>query len=101
MILHATRRVRTALLAAALVLGGTLSACGGESSGDTTCGEFAAMSASEKRDLIREGVAESDSDDSQAALDAASDADLDRVADIVDSTCEFADDDTKLDDLDE
>lgn len=100
MVLHDTRRVRAALLAAALVLGGALSACG-ESSGDTTCGEFAAMSASEKRDLIREGVAESDSEDSQAALDAASDADLDQVADIVDSTCEFADDDTKLDDLDE
>lgn len=101
MVLHHALRVRTAQLVATLVVGSTLTACGGESSGDTTCGEFAAMSASEKRDLIREGVAESDSDDSQAALEAASDADLDEVAEIVDSTCEFADDDTKLDDLDE
>ncbi len=100
MLVDSSRRVRAALLVAALALGGALSACG-ESSGDTTCGEFAAMSTAEKRDLIREGVAESDDDNSQAALDAASDQDLDQVATLVDSTCEFADADTKLDDLDE
>ncbi|CAN5174728.1 hypothetical protein BH09ACT12_BH09ACT12_28560 [soil metagenome] len=95
-----TRRVRAGLLIAGLILGSALSACGSESTGDTTCGEYTAMSPQEKRDLIREGVDESNDDATQEALDAATDDDLDQVAGIVDTACAAADDDTKLDDLD-
>ena len=99
MVLLTGQRARPVLLLAGLALGGSLSACG-ESSGDTTCGEFSSMSTTEKRDLIREGVAESDDEDTQAALEAASDDDLDQVATFVETACAGADDDTKLDDLD-
>jgi hypothetical protein len=93
------RRVRAGLVIAALVLGGSVTACGSESTGDTTCGDYAEMSAQEKRDLIREGVNESDDDASQEALEAATDEDLDEVAGVVDTACAGADADTTLDEL--
>lgn len=93
------RRVRAGLVIAALLLGGSVTACGSESTGDTTCGDYAEMSAQEKRDLIREGVNESDDEASQEALEAATDEDLDEVAGVVDTACEGADADTTLDEL--
>ena len=92
------RRVRAGLVIATLLLGGGLAACGGETTGDTTCGEFTAMSDQEKRDLIKEGVSETNDDDTQSALDAASDEDLDQVAELVIAACSGKDDDTSLDD---
>ena len=93
------RRVRAGLLIVALVLGGSVTACGSDSTGDTTCGDYAQMSAEEKRDLIRDGVSESDDEASQEALEAATDEDLDEVAGVVDAACADADDDTTLDEL--
>ncbi len=94
---HATTRAGIAL--ATLLLGGTLSACGGSSSGDTTCGEFKDMSAGAKRDLIKQGVDESGDQDAQDTLADASDDELDQVATFVVSACDGVDDDTKLDDV--
>ncbi len=93
-----TRRSRTGLALAGLVIAASLTACS-DSTGDTTCGEFTDMSAAERRDLIREGVAESDDAGTQEALDAASDDDLDDVADVVDQACADVDADTTLDEL--
>jgi len=58
------------------------------------------MAAEDKRELIRQGVEESNEEDTQAALEAATDDDLDQVAGIVDTSCASADDDTTLDELD-
>lgn len=89
--------VRASLVVAVLLLGPALSACGGDVTGDTTtCGDFASMSDGERRDLIRDGVDEANDEETQKALDAASDGDLDQVSDLVVASCSGRPDDTTL-----
>jgi hypothetical protein len=95
-----TRRAGKAVAAAfaVAVLGGSLTACGGDP-GDTTCGEFKDMSVDERVDLLDE-AAEDEGEDAQAYTDLSDDEKKAAAETLPDILCEGQDDDTKLDDID-
>lgn len=88
--------VRASLVAAARAQGRAEKKDGDVTGDTTTCGDFASMSDGERRDLIREGVDEANDEETQKALDAASDGDLDQVSDLVVASCSGKPDDTTL-----
>lgn len=94
-----TSRVRAGLIVATLVLGGTLTACGGDA-GDTTCGEYSDYSDSEKVDFVKDAAKDELDDDDLKALDELGDAGYETMTDIFTEACDGEDDDTKLEDLD-
>ncbi|GAA5148804.1 hypothetical protein GCM10023340_23160 [Nocardioides marinquilinus] len=88
------------VLLAALLLGSGLTACGGDP-GDTTCGEYLDKSDDERADLLEDAVDQDGDDEAKEAFDNASDDEKKVISDLIASTCEGEDADTKLDDVDD
>lgn len=88
---------RPALLAVALLAGlPLLGACGSDVQ-DTTCGDFTALSAQERRDVLVE-LATGAGSDNDMFLDASTD-DQDAAVDVLVTACADADGDTTIDEV--
>ncbi|MFB9312482.1 hypothetical protein [Nocardioides plantarum] len=98
------RRTTFGLILASVVLGGTLTACGGSEAENTTCGELKGMSADETLDFIKKAADDDGSDDAKDAIKAIDSIGDDETAKktfadtIKTSICDNKDDDTKLKD---
>lgn len=98
-VLTSARRNGAGLILAAVLLGGSLTACGGNDPGDTTCGEYKDMSDGERFDVLKDEVDDNGTDEEKDAIDDASDEVKKTATDAIAQVCDGEDDDTKLDDV--
>lgn len=97
------RRTALGLVFASLILGGTLTACGGSEADNTTCGELKGKSTDDAIALFEDAAKEEEDDEAvQQAVDTLKDFDDEQreaFADALKAACDGEDDDTKLKDV--